>query len=62
MAKFQAGDTICDYNAYLGKIVYLTVMRVTHSGAYQFTDGAYMPIVIVDRLWALATNEGEIVD
>lgn len=60
--KFRAGDTITDYNTYLHTNVYMTIARVTRGGAYQFTTGEFMPSVIVDRLWTLASNEGEIVD
>lgn len=62
MSKFKAGDTITDYNTHLNTNVYMTISRVTRSGSYEFTGGEYMPVVIVDRLWTLATMDGEIVD
>jgi hypothetical protein len=60
MTKFKAGDTITN-----GQI-FVTVQRVTRTSYQLHADNRgpdqYMPVALVDRLWTIANNEGEIID
>ena len=56
MPKFQAGDTITNGDAYF------IIQRVTKTSYELKGLNTYMPIAIVDRLWTIASDEGEIVE
>ena len=53
---FKAGDTITNGTAYF------IIQRVAKTSYELKGLNTYMPIAIVDRLWTLASNEGEIVE
>lgn len=53
---FKAGDTITNGQAFF------VIERVTKNSYELKGLFTYMPIVLVDKYWSLASNEGEIED
>jgi len=53
---FRAGDTITNGDAYF------IIQRVTRTSYELKGLNTYMPIAIVDRLWTIVSDEGEIVE
>lgn len=56
MAKFKAGDTITNGDAYF------VISRVTKTSYELQGLFTYLPIALVDKYWSLVSNEGVIED
>lgn len=54
-SRFKPGDTITDGETYV-------TIQYVFKDSYKTTNGAWFPIRLIDILWTLADDEGEIIE